>query len=291
MERVIEWLRVGIPKTIVARQPSPELEKFERVTGIKKTRRAKHGIQWSILSTLDRCPKSRPDNIIVVTQTPDQFSPCTAVWVQDHLKLPKSTLCFDVNHACDGWVVGFHLASRLPGKTMLICADQLRYEPNPIEGLIFSDAVSITLIDSDPSKHSLCEFKAYTDGSKARLLRCELDGEMVMRGDAVFDFVTTEIPKFIASFALSPHVIVPHQANLSMHKILAMRTGAGERLLSSIEEYGNQSMNSIPTCITMHEDSILGRDVLCVGFGAGFTAAGAIISWPESPVCAFVEIE
>lgn len=284
---MIESILVGIPNFIMPRVQSPELEKFERVTGIKKTRRYNGNSFSMITDTLKhrKSPLEVPDNLIVVTQSPDQFSPCMAADVHDYLRFPSKTIAFDVNHACDGWVLGVHLANRLGGRTMLICVDRLRFEPNEIEKYIFSDACTITMIQAGIEK-----FKSFTDGSKSDLLFCGLDGEMVMDGGAVFDFVSTKVPDFIDSFDIGYDWLAPHQANISMLKLLERRTDYENRVLYSIEEYGNQSMSSIPTCLAHNEDKILDKSVLCVGFGAGFTAAGIALHWSRAPVTRIVEI-
>jgi 3-oxoacyl-[acyl-carrier-protein] synthase III len=201
------------------------------------------------------------------------LSPCLAAEVHAYLGLPEHVIAFDVNHACDGWVFGINLANKLGGRTMLICVDRLRYAPNPIEGLIFSDAVAITMVQA-----GFDSFKSYTDGSKAPHLYCGLDGEMTMDGDVVFDFVTSRMPIFIKSFG-DRDFLVPHQANLSMNRILEARSGYGGRTVYSIKEYGNQSMCSVPTCIAHNEDKLMNKNILAVGFGAGFTAAGIGLYW------------
>lgn len=282
---MIESLTVGIPGRIVPRETTPDIAKFERVTGIKNTRRYGGNTSMMIRETLSHC--TVPDDIsqvIVVTQCPDRLSPCTAVDVHEFLNLPPRVVCFDVNHACDGWIIGLLIAQGAD-KTLLVCADRLRYGKDAPDNLIFSDCVSVTVVT--PGLFSY--FDSMTDGSGAHNLSSGLSGEMFMNGDAVFDFVTTKVPGFIKK-AGSWDYLVPHQANMSMNRILAKRSGFDDRALSSIEEYGNQSMNSIPTCIIMHEKTLLGKQVLMCGFGAGFTAAMCGVSWPSSPVGAFVEI-
>lgn len=278
---MIEYLVVGVPKDIVPRETSETLSKFERVTGIKKTRRYINSTSSMICDTLDSCNRENfigVNQLIVITQSPDQLSPCMATEIHNYLELSPEIIAFDINHACDGWVLGVNLANKLGGKTLLICADQLRYGSTQPESLIFSDAVSITVI-----RAGFDDFHSYTDGSMAGQLHCGLNGEMRMNGDAVFDFVTTKVPELIKKFPDEDYM-VPHQANLSMNRLLEIRSGYKERTLYSIEEFGNQSMNSIPTCLAYNESKIVNKSVLCVGFGAGFTAAGIGLFWnPKTP--------
>jgi 3-oxoacyl-[acyl-carrier-protein] synthase-3 len=282
---MIESLLVAVPKEIVPREETEELTRFERVTGIKKTRRYSGNIIDFIKQALGRVKSyTTPDRVIVLTQSPDRFSPCIAIEIHHFLGLPATATAFDVNHACDGWVLGVHLAQRLPGRTMLICADMLRYNPNPIEGLIFSDSVSVTIITPE-----IAPFKSFTDGSKSAELYCGIDGQMKMDGDSVFDFVTTKVPELVKEF-LDHDYLAPHQANFSMNKLLEIRSGYRGRTLYSIEEYGNQSMNGVPCNLAFNENKILGKDVLCVGFGAGFSAAALSLVWPSQQIASIVEV-
>lgn len=282
---MVERLLVAVPKDIVPRGTSEDIQKFERVTGIKHTRRFAGSTYEMITKALDHLKVVEvPQNLVVITQSPDQLSPCTAAKICHYMHFPESTLAFDVNHACDGWVLGVYLANRLKGRTMLICADRLRYEPNYLESFMFSDAVSVSQIIQ-----GLDVFKSYTDGSRFDDLYCGLDGEMHMNGSGVFDFVTTKIPKFIKEFG--PHdYLIPHQANLSMLKLLEKRSGYQDRTLYSIEQYGNQSMNTIPTCLALNNKLAHSTSVLCVGFGAGFTAAGMSMFWAPVEDPKIVEI-
>lgn len=284
---MIESLHIGIPKDVLYRVPSEELTKFERITGIKKTRRFEGSTLEMIYALLDTIDiKSRIDQIIVVTQSPDRLSPCMAVSVQEHLSLPAYVAVYDVNRACDGWVFGLDLCIGR-GKTLLICADRLRYEPNQIESFIFSDSVSATIVDGD---HVSLFTKHYTNGSCADILYAGLDGKMKMDGPHVFDFVTTVVGNLIKGYPHKCDILVPHQANLSMLNLLAARSGYKDRWLSSIEEYGNQSMNSIPTAIAHNEDRAINKRLLLAGFGAGYTATLMAVDWPETKITTMVEI-
>jgi 3-oxoacyl-[acyl-carrier-protein] synthase-3 len=273
---MIDHLTVAIPNNMLKREYSEALAKFEKVTGITNTLRYPGSILEYINDALRVYSGPRDvQNVILVTQTPERLSPCMAMDVVKTLKLPSSTLAFDVNHACDGWVIGVHLANKLSGKTLLVCADMLRYAPNDIEKYIFSDCVSITCVS--PGQN---EFKAFVDPSGIDKLYLTRENKMLMDGSAVFDFVTEKMPAFIKSFG-SASWLVLHQANMTMLNLLAKRSGYSDRSLISISKYGNMSMNSIPATLALYQGSILGREVLCVGFGAGFTAAGINLYFPH----------
>jgi len=125
---VIESILSVVPKNIVPRVYSEELVRFEQSTGLKITRRFEGTMSDFLLSALAQYKGQKDvNNVVLVTQTPDRLSPCMAMDVVRFLRLSPETLAFDVNHACDGWVLGVHLANRLGGKTscwsVLICLD------------------------------------------------------------------------------------------------------------------------------------------------------------------------
>jgi 3-oxoacyl-[acyl-carrier-protein] synthase-3 len=76
---------------------------------------------------------------------------------------------------------------------------------------------------------------------------------------------------------------IPHQANQRMITAATKRLGIHERrVLSNIEEYGNTSASSIP--LALAECVELGRvsdgdRLLAIGFGAGLTWAGGLLTW------------
>ncbi len=291
---MIDALVVGVPSNIVDRRlcNQRDLAEFERVTGIKKTRHYESDNTIAmVLRTIKKCGLDFKgvDGVIVVTQSPDRLSPCMAVEVHRALDLPSSAPVIDVNHACDGFIMGLYLARWFSQKTLLVCVDRLRYAPSQIESLIFSDAVSLSIVSFGDNS-----FDFYTQPNIADLY-CGLHGDMEMNGPAVFDFATTKVPPMIKNFKQKLgwpiDFLVPHQANLTMNKIIELRSGFKDKCLYSIEEYGNQSMNSIPTALAMNENKILGKNLLLCGFGAGYTAALAYLPhWSDFPISRIVEI-
>lgn len=289
---MLKSLIVATPKECVDRSGLDEtkLKNFTRVTGIKKTRRYDEGGTASMIKDALMVANFNSqldirgiDSLIVVTQSPDRLSPCMAAELHDYLKLPANVPAVDLNHACDGFVLGLWAAKRLGNRTLLICADRLRYGEG-IDALIFSDAVAIAVVENDG-----CTFPVqfFTDGSNFRKLHAGLTGEMYMDGNAVFDFVTTVMPGMIGEFCEEHEMcdwLAPHQGNLSMNKVLEMRSGFKNRCLYSIEEYGNQSMCSIPTALVTNEAKIMGQRICMAGFGAGFTATVGALWWPTNPI-------
>ena len=136
---MLESLTVAVPKSMMSRSDMKpdELAKFEKVTGIKNTRHFivedgpayRHGtLSEFIKAALDQVTidVAEIEALLVVTQTPDRLSPCMAVEIAAHLGLPHNIPAIDMNHACDGFIMGLWAGQKLSGKTLVICADMLR---------------------------------------------------------------------------------------------------------------------------------------------------------------------
>jgi 3-oxoacyl-[acyl-carrier-protein] synthase-3 len=285
---MIHSITVGIPETVLDRsQFEPkQLAQFERLTGIKKTRRFEGSTREMISKTVeagrDNLRLEKVGAVIVVTQSPDRLSPCMAVDVHKQLGLGAEVPCFDVNQSCDGLVYGLWIASKImlgEGKSdvILVCADRLRYSKTPLESLIFSDACAVIQV----GKGFGSKFFFDTDGSLSEKLYSKLDGSMDMDGAAVFDKVNGAVPELIKKVMdftwLEVSYLVPHPANLSMIKTIEKRTGFEGRTLHAIEEYGNQSMVGIATSLVVHIEKLFGKNVLLVGYGAGFCSSAVVV--------------
>jgi 3-oxoacyl-[acyl-carrier-protein] synthase-3 len=82
-------------------------------------------------------------------------------------------------------------------------------------------------------------------------------------------------------------LVVPHQANTRIIDAACQRLGIPpERVAVNIQRYGNTSAASIPLALAeaLDEDRAKPGDlVLLVGFGAGMTAASALLRWGGVP--------
>jgi 3-oxoacyl-[acyl-carrier-protein] synthase-3 len=78
-------------------------------------------------------------------------------------------------------------------------------------------------------------------------------------------------------------LVVPHQANIRIIKAACDRLGIGmDRAAVVLDRTGNTSSASIPLALVDaidHDRVHEGDLVLLVGFGAGMTAASAIVRW------------
>ena len=128
------------------------------------------------------------------------------------------------------------------------------------------------------------------DGSLEHLLYAEVGGYIHMDGKEVFRravrIMVDSAQKSLAKAGLSVDDVklcVPHQANLRI--IDAACRGLGiplERTAIVLPETGNTSAASIPLALFDAADRGRlqnGDIVLLVGFGAGMTAASAVLEW------------
>ena len=296
---MIEGLFVAVPKDIVDREKYDpvQLSQFEKVTGLKKTRRWTTSTEDTIKRAIDNFKLHEGighiDSVIVVTQTPSRLSPCMAMTVIQEMGLPPEVMGFDIGQSCTGYVYGLHVAKSLGGRSLLVCVDQLRYAgegPDDMGDLIFSDAISFTVLSGYANNTLRCGYKTFSRGINK--LYCTIDGKMKMSGADVFDVMTKEVPPFIklATSGFAAEVMVMHQANESMCDLIVKRSEFDGFVPKSINEYGNCSMNSIPVTIAHNEEEILDKRCLLVGFGAGWSLAGAALQWPGRRVSQLVEM-
>jgi 3-oxoacyl-[acyl-carrier-protein] synthase-3 len=129
-----------------------------------------------------------------------------------------------------------------------------------------------------------------SDGSAEELLFCEVGGTIHMDGKEVFRravrIMVDSAKKSMAIAGVTADdiaLVVPHQANIRIISAACDRLGVPiERAAVCIHETGNTSSASIPLALFDAADQgrlSAGDLVLLVGFGAGMTAASAIIRW------------
>jgi len=228
--------------------------------------------------------------LVMVTQTPDYITPCTAVLLQDRLGLPQSCLCFDINLGCSAFPYGLATAASLlrlipDGKGLLLIGDKsslLVSAQDKSTGLLFSDAgsaIALTRADDEQQIH----FTLASDGSgyeallvkgggarhptTVEQLALKKIGEGVVRNDlnlqmngiAIFNFalkqVVPSIHAFFARHHLSPatlDAVVLHQANKIINESMRKTLHLSkEQTLDILSDFGNASSASIPLALVV----------------------------------------
>lgn len=235
------------------------------------------------------------DALILATTTPDRTVPATSATVQNLLGL--SCGAFDVNAACSGFVYALVNAHGLIAmgaeRVLLIGTDTLARITDWTDrntAVLFADGSGAAVLEATTGKGQLLGWDLDADGSAEEILFAELGGNIEMDGKEVFRravrIMVDSAQKSMTHAGVTADdidVIVPHQANIRIISAACDRLGVPmDKAAVVIQETGNTSSASIPLALF----SDLGQKrpqqgdlVLMVGFGAGMTAASAIVEW------------
>jgi beta-ketoacyl ACP synthase len=167
------------------------------------------------------------------------------------------------------------------------------------------NGISPTVWGSDGENSSAIsqnyDIPAYMD--RAQALQAQgADGEQVgrmvvsMEGPRVFRWAAITLPKALGSILSESgvaiediEVFVPHQANARINDLMKKNLGLGDDVpvANDIENTGNTSAASIP--LAMEEMLVSGKAkggqlALLLGFGAGLSYAGQVVTLPPVPV-------
>ena len=229
------------------------------------------------------------DLLVFLSQTPDYRMPATSILLQHRLRLPMSTMAFDISLGCSGFISalsivyammqnhGFRKALLLDGETR----SKVYSRKDRREAFIFGDAGIAALIERDV-KFGTSHFSINSDGSRGNLImipgggyrnmssvetlrekvvdeygNIRNDEQGYMNGADVFNFVIVEVPKDIRRLMSASNediqkmdYYVFHQANAFINNHIAKKLKLDpERIPWTIHKYGNTSSVSIPLTI------------------------------------------
>lgn len=229
------------------------------------------------------------DLLIFISQTPDYRMPATSVLLQERLKLPTSTIAFDINLGCSAFLYGLTIAYSMitagVAKKAMILDGETRSKAYSLKdrktGFLFGDGGVAALIErgerfgtswfslnSDGSRESLIKIPAggYRNMSSSETVKEKVvddygnirsDEQGYMNGADVFNFVIREVPKdfnrlieYSSTDISSIDYFVFHQANSYINGFLAKKLRLPtEKIPTTIEKFGNTSSVSIPLTI------------------------------------------
>lgn len=277
--------------------------------------------------------KSEIDLLVFVSQTPDYRMPATSVLLQERLGLPNSTIAFDITLGCSGFLYGLSVVYSMMQsgnlRKALILDGETRskvYSPKDRRSaFLFGDGGVAALIEKD-EKYGESYFSLNSDGSRGDLIKINAGGYRLpssaetikekvvdeygnirseeqgyMNGADVFNFVIVEIPKDIKrllNYAQKDigefDYYIFHQANNFINQYLAKKMKLDtDKILSTIEKYGNTSSVSVPlTIVDQLKDKLEGKhELLLSAFGVGMTWATAILNMVDCKISHIVEVE
>lgn len=250
--------------------------------------------------------------LIFVSQTPDYLLPATSCSLHDRLGLAKSCAALDINLGCSGYVYGLWIAAQMVAsglrRVLLLVGDTVSRIVSPQDrsaAPLFGDAGTATALEIDPDSPPWF-FELGTDGSGQQHLiipaggfrtprtadtalrtpreggNVRSDEDLFMDGAEIFAFSLREVPRLIKQVTNSAgwtmetiNAVVMHQANQFMLQHLAKRMKLpAEKVVLTLEDFGNTSSASIPLAITHAlADKLLTTQLHLVlaGFGVGLS--------------------
>lgn len=235
------------------------------------------------------------DALVLATTTPDRCVPATSATVQHALGLKCGA--FDVNAACSGFVYSLTVAHGLiamgANKVLVIGTDTLSRITDWSDrdtAVLFADGSGAVVLEAVNGPGQMLAWDIDSDGSAEDALYAELGGLIKMEGKEVFRravrIMVDSAQKSLAAAGLTSSdidVVIPHQANIRIIQAACDRLEIPiEKAAFVLQFTGNTSSASIPLALVHAVDTGLmkkGDTVLLVGFGAGMTAASAIIRW------------
>lgn len=229
------------------------------------------------------------DLVVFISQTPDYRMPATSILLQDRLGLPKTTIAFDVNLGCSGFIYGLSIVYSFMAQSglrkALLLDGETRskvYSPKDrTSAFIFGDAGVAALIERD-ERFGDSHFSLNSDGSRGELImipgggyrnmssaetikekvvdeygNIRTDEHGYMKGGDVFNFVIIEIPKDIKRLFAEVNenigdmdYYIFHQANDFINSYIAKKMKLDkEKIPSTISKFGNTSSVSVPLTI------------------------------------------
>jgi 3-oxoacyl-[acyl-carrier-protein] synthase-3 len=238
---------------------------------------------------------SEIDALILATTTPDRVVPASSAAVQHELGLRCGA--FDVNAACSGFtyalVVAHGLIATGARKVLCIGTDTLARITDWTDrntAILFADGSGAVVLEAVEGPGQLLGWDLDADGAAERFLYAEVGGMIQMEGKEVFRravrIMVDSAQKSMAAAGVGIDdikLVVPHQANIRIIEAACSRLGIPmERTATVLHRTGNTSSASIPLALAdaLSAGRVADGDlVLLVGFGAGMTAASAVLRW------------
>ncbi len=275
-----------------------------KTTGIARRRVVEEGMTSSdlcffaaekLIKELD-WDKSEIEVLLFVSQTPDYFLPSTAIILQNRLKLPLSTMAFDINLGCSGFTYGLSVIASLMNsakikKGLLLVGDTSSIGISPEDKSaypLFGDAGAVAALEL--SNDSMMHFNMQSDGSGHEAIICRDGGarnfidehydwtpkkhaEGIVRngrsleldGIEIFNFTLREVAPNIKALmsAVNQNLesidfFVFHQANKLMNETIRRKLKIEKaKVPYCLDEFGNTSSASIPlTLVTRIQEEL-----------------------------------
>lgn len=269
--------------------------------------------------------RSSIDILIFITQTPDYRMPANSLLLQERLKLPTSTMAFDITLGCSAFIYGISVAYSLLSqpnvKKILILDGETRskvYSPKDRKtAFLFGDGGVAALVEKD-HKFGDTYISLNSDGSMADAIKINgggyrnpssvetlkekvvdeygnirTDENGYMDGESVFNFVATKVPQDIKKLCSQTCIdlqlmdyYIFHQANNFMNQFIIKKLKIDKgKVPSTIAKFGNTSSVSVPLTIVSEL-----KDKLNGSHNLLLSAFGVGLTWATA-ITSFVDTQ
>lgn len=251
------------------------------------------------------------DMIISATSAPQRPYPSVACEVQSAIAADNAS-AFDIVAACSGFLYAMQIAraninSGFSKRILVIASDatsKFLDWTDRSSCVLFGDGAAAAFLEvSKDGEDDIINIHLEADGKNKEFISLNIPNQncplaephtipenlyIQMAGKDVYKYVMQKIPSVISKTLEEAKMtiddidyFIPHQANLRMIEALTTRVKINpEKVLHNIESYGNMSATSIPCVISekiKNGELKTPATLLLSAFGAGMTAAGAII--------------
>lgn len=233
--------------------------------------------------------------LIFVTQRGDYIIPSTAICLQERLGLPKDCYAFDINLGCSAFNYGVHTAATVLEnsidyrKGLCLVADivdgleaKRTFNKESVSfSMLFGSAASAIALERIQDSSMI--FFGSCDGSNFdAIIKTSYWRDTMMKGNVVFDYAINDVSQYIIDFksdnSLAEDDIdfyIFHQAQkLMLDSLVSTCDLPPEKVLFSLEEYGNTSGASVPLTVSANAEIMKKKEkvrLLLCGFGVGLS--------------------
>jgi 3-oxoacyl-[acyl-carrier-protein] synthase III len=248
--------------------------------------------------------------LICATVTGDMKFPDTANTILDKIGA-KNAYGFDINAACSGFIFALNTASKFietgnHKKVIVVGADMMSSIIDYTDRttcVLFGDGAGAVMLEPTTEDVGIMDSILKADGSGRQYLHLKAGGSLMptsqetldnrlqyafQDGKPVFKAAVTGMHTTMKEIMERNNLskdqidwVVPHQANMRIissvgeHFEIPM-----ERVMVTIEKYGNTTAATIPLCLNDYESKLKKGDVLLLtAFGGGFTWGSMYIKW------------
>ncbi|WBM68819.1 ketoacyl-ACP synthase III [Buttiauxella sp. WJP83] len=317
----IKAITAAIPSTVMEASDftllygEKNVSRVIRGTGIKSIRVAKYISTTDLMTAAVNnllnniyFDKNQIDGLIVITQTPDVWSPGTSFSLHQVLGLSENCFLLDLNSGCSGYANGLIQATALVKagvcKNVLVCTgdvnsrviDDKEYQSR----MLFGDAASASLITSGEDTFT---FVYGTDGQGRKSLGVGMHyqkedetsgtvGYLKMDGAAVMSFALKRVPEAIDTLLSESNVNKDEIALYALHQPNEFILGYlrdimslnDEQLPADVDGIGNTNSTSIPLLLSRKNWSHSRKNIIICGFGVGLSWNAMLINLEKTKI-------